>query len=245
MTKRRIAPVDLDTGEIGTDGYYLRNRAQDEAYRKKLDRERYMAIDVGKRWVASYHTPIKRESSALELREAGAVMKLLPYMRFNNDGKLMCEGKPLTRADMSRTFKRGESATDAIISGLEKRGILQIDRSKKPIEYYMSDEFHAMGAVREGERFTKVYQVRTREITDGLSLEDAGILYKIVPYFHYERLYLCANPDEQDVDKVELLSRKELAAILGYRPESLSRAVLRLRRQGALMSTISGRTSIF
>lgn len=243
--KRRVIPVDRATGEIMSDDYYVRNRKQDEAYRKALEKERYIATNVGRHWVAGYHAPIKRESSGLELREAGAVMKLITYLRFNSGGKLIYKGNPMTRADMCRIFKRGKTATDNIISALEDRGILLVNRDSRPITFRLSDEFHAMGVVREGERFTKIYQARTREITDNLSLEDAGVLYKIIPYFHYERLYLCANPDEPDPDKVKILSRKELAEIIGFSPESLSRAIARLRRQGALMSTLSGRQSLF
>src|SRR5699024_10174738 len=124
-------------------------------------------------------------------------------MRFKTAGKLIKDGKPLNQREIQQLFKRGETATRALLNRLEDVGVINIDKKGRSNVFYVSANFHDMGSVDDGERFTKLYQVRTREITDRLELHESGILYKILSYFHYERYYLCANPNEPDKAKLE------------------------------------------
>lgn len=244
MDKRKLAIVDIETGEMITDGSAsIRFKNQAEGYRKYIDKERYKYETKDRHWVASYHGPIAKISEELTLTEAGAIIKLLPYMRFKAGGKLISDGKPLKQADIQRIFRRGRTATARILNVLEGKGVINIQKEGRNNLFYISTEFHEIGSVRASENFTKVYQAKTREITDKLELHEAGILYKIIPYFHYERYYLCANPDEPDREKIRYINRKELAAIVGLNPDDVTRVVAKLRRLGALMSTKSGVTT--
>src|SRR5699024_7048987 len=120
-------------------------------------------------------------------------------------GKLIKDGKPLKQADIQRIFKRGRTATRDILNELQAKGIISIQKEGRSNVFYISAEFHEKGSVRESESFTKLYQVRTREITDDLALHEAGILYKILPYFHYTEYYLVDNPDEEDTSKLRYI----------------------------------------
>lgn len=243
MSNRRLNVIDIETGELVTDGsVYIRSKTQDDGYQKRLEKERYIYSTRDRNWVASYHDPIERISKELSLTETGAIIKLLPYMRFKTQGKLIKDGKPLKQADIQRIFKRGKTATREILRILEEKGVIDVQKEGRANVFYISAEFHEIGNVDESERFTKLYQVRTREITEKLALHEAGILYKILPYFHYERYYLCANPDEPDKDKLRYINRKELAQIVGLNEDDVSRTVNKLRDLGALMSTKSGRS---
>lgn len=242
MAERKLAAIDIDTGELITDGsVYVRHRSQDEGYRKKLEKERRKSAD-NRQWVASYHDPISDVSRDLTLTEAGAIIKLLPYMQFKSRGKLVKDGRPLKQADIQRIFKRGKDATREILSKLAEKGVISVRKEGRSNVFFISAEFHEMGNVREGEKFTKLYRVRTREITDSLDLNEAGILYKILPYFHYSEYYLVSNPDEPDVSKLRYIGRNELAELIGMFRQDLTDAVRKLRNKGALMSTHSGRT---
>ena len=243
MNKRNLGIVDVETGELVTDGSAsVRHRSQDEGYLRLIEKERYKLATSDAHWVASYHDPIERVSQELSLTETGAIIKLLPYMRFKANGKLIENGKPLKQADIQRIFKRGRTATIRILGELEDKGVISVQKEGRSNVFYISAEFHEKGNVRESERFTKLYQVRTRDITDLLELHEAGILYKIIPYFHYERYYLCANPNEPDRKKLDYISRKELAELVDLNEDDVTRTVAKLRRLGALMSTRSGRT---
>lgn len=243
MNKRNLGVIDRDTGELVTDGSVsLRHRSQDEGYQKHLEKERYQYTTSDVHWVASYHDPIERISKELSLTETGAIIKLLPYMRFRAQGKLIKDGKPLKQADIQRIFKRGRTATRDILNELQAKGVISVQKEGRSNVFYISAEFHEKGNVRESERFTKLYQVRTREITDALALHEAGILYKILPYFHYSEYYLVDNPDESDLSKLRYIGRNELADRIGMREYDLTQAVRKLRSKGALMSTESGKS---
>src|SRR5690625_7991971 len=92
LEKRRLGVIDLDLGELITDGSAaVRHRSQDEGYLKAMEKERYISSTTDKHWVASYHDPIEEVSSRLSLTETGAIIKLIPYMRFKTNGKLRSE----------------------------------------------------------------------------------------------------------------------------------------------------------
>ncbi|SMO92789.1 hypothetical protein [Melghirimyces algeriensis] len=84
------------------------NIKQSEAYRQKLERERQQALNRGRTWVACYHEPIRSIIKQLKLTEAGAIIKLLPYLRFKNGGRLINEGLPLKQRDIQRILGRGK-----------------------------------------------------------------------------------------------------------------------------------------
>lgn len=243
MNKRNLGVIDRDTGELVTDGSAsVRHRSQDDGYRQYIEKERYKYSTADVHWVASYHDPIERISKELSLTETGAIIKLLPYMRFRAQGKLIKDGKPLKQADIQRIFKRGRTATRDILNELQAKDVISVQKEGRSNVFYISAEFHEKGNVRDSERFTKLYQVRTREITDALALHEAGILYKILPYFHYSEYYLVDNPNESDLSKLRYIGRNELADRIGMREYDLTQAVRKLRSKGALMSTESGKS---
>lgn len=234
MNKRYI---DLDTGEDLTSLHTITSRAQAEGYRRKLAREQAQLRTVGNRWVASYHDPIRDIIADMTLTEAGAVIKLLPFLRFKSEGKL-----PLKLTDIQRVFKRKKDATRDILDRLQALGVIRVEREGRSNSYYISADFHGIGAVKEGASFTKLYQVRTREIVDDLDLFETGLLYKILPFFHYSEYYLCDNPDEQDPAVIRHLNREELAARIGHDGDTVTLAVNKLQRKGAILTTKSGKT---
>lgn len=240
MSNLRI--IDVDTGELKGAEYSIRHRNQDASFQEMIEKERYIYATKDRHWVASYHDPIEAISEELSLTETGAIIKLLPYMRFKSEGKLIKDGKPLRQTDIQRIFKRGKVATIRIIGTLEKQGVISVLKEGRSNVFYISARFHEKGNVRETERFTKLYQVRTREITDSLALHEAGILYKILPFFHYSEYYLVDNPNETDAANLRYIGRNELAERIGMRAHDLTLAVRKLRSKGALMSTESGQT---
>lgn len=235
-----IQVVNTSTGEIVSEDYTLRHRNSDEAFRTQQEKEKYRAYEKGRHWVAGYHDPLRDLIRGLTLIEAGAIVKLLPYLRFKSEGKLLKDGKPLKQSEIQRIFKRGKSATNAILAGLSDAGVISILKEGRSNVFYISADFHTIGSVREGEKFTKLYQVKTREITDDLDLHETGLLYKILPFFHYSEYYLCANPDEDNPEVIEHMDRESLALAIGHEPETVSRCVAKLRHKGALLTTRSG-----
>lgn len=241
MSSAALRVIDVETGEDVSPNYTLRNRKSDVAYAKQRDKESYRQATADRHWVASYHDPIAELSEGLTLTESGAIIKLLPYMRFRANGQLVKDGKPLKQTDIQRIFKRGKTATRDIMNELELKGVISVLKEGRSNVFYISAKFHEKGSVRRDDMFTKLYQVRTREITDDLALHEAGILYKILPYFHYSEYYLVSNPNERDTSQLRYIDHGELADLIGMKRQDLSKSVRTLRNKGALMSTDSGR----
>lgn len=99
--------------------------------------------------------------------------------------------------------------------------------------------------IREGESFTKIMQKATKNKLrllqkgkfDGLTLEQIGLLYKIIPYFHWSKFYLVENPDEQDPDKLQPFDLKKLAEKLGLSYKTLKRHMSGLMKAGIVMKS--------
>ncbi|OAK36276.1 hypothetical protein [Bacillus wiedmannii] len=124
MTTLRI--IDVTTGEDRTQEYSLVNRKQAEGYKRAIEKEQYRLLSRGKNWVASYHDPIREIITGLTLTEAGAIIKLLPFLRFKSDGKLIKDGKPLKQMDIQRIFKRGKVTTIKILDRLIELGVISL-----------------------------------------------------------------------------------------------------------------------
>lgn len=234
-----VVPIDITTGEIA-EGYTLYSPQQKQAY---LDRQAYIEREKGSHWVSAYHDSISAIVNDLSLTHAGAILKLLPYMRFKADGKLINNGKPLKQTEIQRIFKRSKRATIDILSELSDIGVIQIVKEGRSNVYYITAEYHTMGHVRDGVKFTKVYQRKLQEVIEDLALNDVGLLYKIMPYFHYSEYYLVANPNETIEDNIEHLTRDQLAKLIGHDADTVTRVLSKLRGRKALLSTTSGNTT--
>ncbi|WP_068792831.1 helix-turn-helix transcriptional regulator [Brevibacillus laterosporus] len=237
-----------ETGELGTfipDGSHvtIQTDAQREATRQHFERERMKLTYRGLNWVACYHEAILGIIRDLTLIEAGALIKLLPFLRFKSEGKLVQDGKPLKQTDIARLLGRGKKATMAILQRLETLGVITCEKEGRTNVYYISVDFHSMGDVIDGASFTKLYQVKAREIAEELTLSELGFLYKILPFFHYQTYYLCDNPDEENPEVIRHLNREQLAERVGHDIQTVYELVNKLRNKGVVLTTTSGKTT--
>lgn len=234
-----VIPLNTETGEI-MSGYILRSPAQQKASRRWLQmREQEKLESSSKRWVASYHDSIKDIAKDLSLVQAGAIIKLLPYMRFKSNGQLIDGGKPLKQAEIARIFKRSRNVTAEILRELEEIGVINIIKEGRSNTFFISAKFHSMGEL-SGERFTKVYIKKLSEVCEGLELSEVGLLYKILPYFHYSEFYLCSNPNEPNPKAIKHLDKEGLAAAVGHDVKTVYSLVSKLSSKKAMLSTKSG-----
>jgi predicted transcriptional regulator len=184
----------------------------------------------------SYNEAVSEIIRDLSLTEAGALVKILLQLRINGDGRLlkgsMVRAEPMNKADISRVLGRSKSNANVIIERLLDIGVLETDASG----FYINKRFHSMGGRIADEVFTKVYTVRAKEIVDKLKLNEVGMLYKIIPFFHYSEYYLCVNPN---VDKsfIEYIGRETLAESIGHDVATVSKVMSRLQSVGAILVT--------
>ncbi|QSX18460.1 hypothetical protein [Priestia megaterium] len=231
MVIRKYA--DVKTGEIvefriqtEQEKRYLERRQQIEAYKQK-----------GKHFIACYPQELRKINHELSLIEAGAAMRLLGYLRWNKGGKLIDKDEPLEFKDLAKILGRGKTATKAILKRLVSFGLISKSREGRPNAFFINPQFFQFGGKLGSGYFTKLYSVKSRNVVSELTLQEAGMLWKVIPYFHYENYYLCENPDEANPNVISHMTREVLAGHVGHDPKTVSKLMNGLKRKGAIMMT--------
>jgi predicted transcriptional regulator len=239
-----MANYERIINENGEIGYFVPEtanatiRTQEELERAKMyaNMSKKKRFHHGRNYVVSYNEAVSQVIRDLSLTEAGALVKIMLQLRINGDGRLlkgsMVDAKPMNKTDIARVLDRSKSNANAIIDRLLEIGVLQSEADG----FYINKRFHSMGGRVADEVFTKVYTVRAKEIVETLRLNEIGMLYKIIPLFHYSEYYLCVNPN---VDKafIEYIGRETLAESIGHDVATVSKIISRLQSVGAILVT--------
>lgn len=230
---------DNETGEIMYVVDPLRftvvSNEQREAFKKKLEREKAIVNGRSKNWVACYHDAIKSLSSKLSLEEMGAVFLLLPYMNLKRNGELTMKGEKMNVNSIARAIGKSVPQTKRLLPKLIDTGVLFKERQGRNFIYGIATEYHTIGKGHDG-KFTKLYQQFTITLKEeyDLTIQLGGLLYAILPYFHYSTYLLCTNPNEPDDKALDPMSESELAELLGTDRSTINRLMHQLSRRGII-----------
>lgn len=191
-------------------------------------------------FIMYFHDSIREVTQHLSLTESDAVMKLLLYMKMNSQGLLIEGGRPLKQSDIQKILGRGKSQTAAIINRLENLSILISKKEGRSKQFYMNNKLHHMGKLlRKKHAFTKLWKSKLCVIAGDLKLEQLGFLYKVLPYFYYNKCILTHNPNEKDEKEIKYMNRKELAVAINYNIDNITALVKQLKKRGLIMTTTS------
>lgn len=207
---------------------------QSEAYKAKKEREDSADRD-GRHYVNCYHDPISELNEILGVNELGALMKMLPYLRINTGGQLVHNGKRMGAKEISKAIGKSIRWTTELIKKLTDEGVLIADKDGRRNVYNISEYYHTIGYTLKESYFTKVYQTKTRSDIKNISIQSAGVLYKMLPYFHYSRYYLVENPNDPDVDSLRHLTQNNFASKVNVHRTVVNRAVKELCTEGFVM----------
>ncbi|WP_298833754.1 hypothetical protein [uncultured Planococcus sp.] len=189
-------------------------------------------------YVNCYHDTAKLLSETLKVTELGALMKLVPYLRINSGGRLYHKGNRMTAAAIAGVLGKGKRTTDAILSDLAAHGVLTTERNGRYVVYGINEHYHSIGKHVRKTYYTKVYQVKTRTDIANLTIQAAGLLYKMIPYFNFEYCCLCVNPNETDQEKLRYMSHIQLAQLIGVDRKFVDRYTKELRKYGFISSML-------
>lgn len=235
-----------DSGRYYTDergGVYEVTSLQEKENRRKHAIIKGNTEERNKqRYVNCYHEPIKDITSKLKLHELGTVLKLLPFLSFKHqDGLLTKDRQPMTMDDIAEAIGKSKRAATTVITTLVDAGVIvKQGTNRKPL-YYVDRQYHTIGKTREGAQFTKLYQNQTKLRADKLSIQEAGLLYKMLPYFHYQTYYLCTNPNAntEDGEVLDHLSRKTLAELIDEDYKTVKNGINSLSDNGFVVKVSS------
>lgn len=186
-------------------------------------------------YIECYHDPIKLLNNVLRIHELGALLKLLPYMKRPLNGKLELNKRLMGITEIASVIKKTQRPTTRIIESLVTTGVMLVEREGKRNVYAINPLYHAFAGGLDTGHYTKLYQTKTRISIADVSLQAAGLLYKTLPYFHYSRYYLCANPNERSGGLIQHLTQNELARLIGEDPMVVSRSMRELISAGFIM----------
>lgn len=138
----------------------------------------------------------------------------------------------MNKSDIAKVLGRSRKNANIIIDRLLEIGVLEQDENV----FIVNKRFHSMGERISNGVFTKVYTVRAKEIVEKLRLNEIGLLYKIIPFFHYSEYYLCVNSNT-DKQFIEYMGRETLAKAIGHDVATVSKIMGRLQSVGAILVT--------
>lgn len=231
---------DGDTGRtitaVDEAEFSVMSRDQLTAMREaKTRRTAIEASGDGRSYVVAYHEPVRKLNEILNLNEIGAIMKLIPYMRFDRQGELRYAAKRMGIDEIARVIGKARRWTVTLVGSLVGNGVLVTDKDGKRNVYSVSEAYHTIGQAINGTPFTRIYQTKTRTDIAKVSIQAAGLLYKMIPYIHYEYMYLCCNPNVRDADEIRHLSQARFAKEVGVDDETASRCLRELIAAGFVM----------
>jgi hypothetical protein len=211
---------------------------RDELDRWREAKKRKEASERGpvRYYVNCYHDKVAELNDLLDVNELGALMKLLPYLRMNTGGQLYSGKERMTTKLAAKAIGKSERQTIRLINKMIAVGVMSKDREGRTVVYCVNEEYHSIGKYVRDTFYTKLYQVKTRTDIAKISIQSAGILYKMLPFFNYAHYYLSINPEETDEMKITHMSHRQFADLVSVDRDLVNKAMKELISHGFIMS---------
>lgn len=219
---------------VPEDEYEVKDRAERERQREYFERKEASERDT-RHYVNCYHDAITELNEKLDVHEMGAMMKLIPYLRINSGGELSVGNKRMGRVEIRKAIGKSDRWTRGILARLVEAGAIIEAKDGRRKVYNVSERYHTIGHTLKDRYYTKIYQTKTRTDIRNVSIQAAGVLYKMLPFFHYEKFYLCENPNESNPQRLHHLTQAKLARLTNVPKDVINRGVRELKASGFMM----------
>ncbi|MEK4688343.1 replication/maintenance protein RepL [Bacillus sp. FSL W8-1202] len=217
----------------GKTGQFITN-AQIESRRRYNYIKRQNTERASKYYVNCYDEPVKELTASLSLSELGALIKLLPYLKFQKHGLLFDKGKPMNLERIAEIIGKSDRQASRTMTKLTTAGAIIREGHGAGTQYYVSESFHSIGKTIAGATYTKLYQQETKRRIRNLTLQECGLLYKMLPYFHQTEYYLCENPTSQG-EAIEHMTQERLSEVIGESLPTVKRHMSALMKANLVM----------
>lgn len=219
---------------VPADEYDVKHKETIAKQRDYFRRKEYIGTDT-RYYVNCYHDTILELNDKLDVNELGAIMKLLPYMRMSTNGQLMDGNKRMGVKEIAKVIGKAPRWTVTLVKSLVDNEVLTVDKDGRRNVYNVNERYHTIGYVIDGMVYTKLYQTKTRADIKNISIQAAGVLYKMLPFFHYEKYYLCSNPNEREPEVIRHLTQSKFSELANVDKVLVNRAISELSRHGFVM----------
>lgn len=179
----------------------------------------------------------------LSIQTATHLMVLLGHLTIRSNGTLVNErGEEMNQKDIQELLGVSKRKTIDLLKELEEIKILKSVPKGRTKTYQINKKIHSMGK-DINEAFVKLYKKKLNELAKEYDLGiGLGILYKMLPYVHWQTLYICWNPDEdirfdsslslvdnldfdETINAVDHMMQKDIATVVGVSTRTMRRYI--------------------
>ncbi len=212
---RRLAPVDLNTGEVSKE-HYVRSRKQDAAYMRIMERR---GRDTD--FTFTDMENIKEVISGIEDKHCGYLLYLQCFI--NYEGQLVnTDNTYMSKGDIQCVLGLSRTAFYEFFNAMTVNEIMY----EKDSTFYINEKYHFKGKVIS-QKVIKSFTFKVKKLYSKRRAKDLGFIYKLLPFVHYTTNTICINPYETELHNVQYLTKKEIVELTG---ESEKTVYNRLRR---------------
>ncbi|MGG3573247.1 helix-turn-helix domain-containing protein [Bacillus gobiensis] len=197
---------DLQGFKIVSPAKQERDKAFYENERKKHKEKGFVMVD---------RDNIIYANKELSLSQAGLMMFLVSFMKFNEEGKLFHKGERLTVTNIAKLVGKSPKQTRRTIDELEALGFVAREKVGRKVYLNVTPALMVCGYTDSERKRVKVYKERLRGLSKKLSLNELGLLIFMLGHLHWKSHVLCANPDENETSNVVLWKRRDVIEALG------------------------------
>lgn len=194
-------------------------------------RKEYAKFKRDKRHFTFTHMLHVREiTENLSNKYCGYLMMLQPYIQFETN-ILVTKGRNPKPLDVKEIAEIIGVQPRSARSTLKKFEEMEIVKKLDDGCYKMNERYHfRKKAGVDVDMLVKTFHTAVKELK--LKPAELGVLYKLLPYVHYESNLICENPLE-DKD-VKLLNKTEIAKKVGMSRQKLDKALKNLLSAGVI-----------
>jgi DNA-binding MarR family transcriptional regulator len=241
--KRKLNEISSDkpvgkVTPIGLNGYGKDERGNlfKLESTEALDRRRaavYKKLDKRFFTFANMRT-IRELTDNLSNKHCGYVLMLQPYIQFETN-VLITPGRtetPLSEKEIGTALGiRDKRTYSKILAELEQDDVINTDDVGN---YVINDRYHFRKKVGKEsvDILIKTFHTAVRELK--LKPAEMGVLYKLLPYVHYETNLICEDPFELDPTKVRFLNASQIAEKGGISRQKVAEVIKALDKAGAI-----------
>ena len=238
--------VDEETGELvpaipswlpaGTRSYTPQSQRLYEL-RKKEEQEQEESVQKKK-----YYRDLNKELGDYYFAEAQDIRKVLSaqsvarliflgtFLRYDSDLLYISERSPLTKKKLQSVMRLSEKTFYRFWIEVAGKYLSETPEGSVKVEKAF---FRGSMKSKHGNgilpcHYQKIYIAALRELyyrTPPTKHRYLGYIFSILPYVNWEFNILTKNPEETDLDKLELLSLDELCEMLNYDKSQRSRLI--------------------
>ncbi|KYC67185.1 helix-turn-helix domain-containing protein [Heyndrickxia coagulans] len=214
----RLRVIDVDTGEDLSQDYTLRHRHQDHAYqRRQTGRQRDFTF--------SNMLNMPEVIAKIDDKHCGQLLYLQTFIHY--DGilvKASREKEPMTKHDIQTVLGLRKTAFYEFFNAMLANGVIFEENGC----YRINPAYHFRGST-DNTRVIKTFTAKVRSLYTPRNANKLGFIYKLLPFIHFETNTVCANPFEPNIERIEELSKTDIAELTGVSEKTVYNYLRRMK----------------